>query len=91
MRCANSPVNDIEEGCVRCKNGILSSMFVSHWLSFFQFMFTPHRVLFRGSLPMFTLVVSACSDRCCTVPDSWKFFEKSYSQFMPNMVLRCWP
>ena len=64
-------------------------MLVTHWLSFFQFMLTPHNVLLSGSLPMFTFVVRACSERCCMVPDIWKFFEKSYSQFIPNMVLRC--
>ena len=45
-------------------------------------------VLFTGSAPMETFVVSACSARCWMVPESWKFFEKSYSQFMPNIVLR---
>ena len=88
ISCANSPVNEIFEGCVRCRNGSLSSILVSHWLSFFQFMFTPHSVLFSGSEPIFTLVVRACSDRCCNVPLIWKFLEKLYSQFMPNIVLR---
>ena len=46
-------------------------------------------VLLSGSLPIATLVVSACSLRCCSVPPSWKFLEKSYCQFMPNIVLRC--
>ena len=54
-------------------------------------MFTPQIVLFSGSEPMATFVVSDCSERCCTVPLSWKFFEKSYSQFMPSMVLRICP
>jgi hypothetical protein len=88
MRWANSPVNVICEGCVRCRPGSLSSTLVSHWLSFFQFMLMPQRVLFSGSEPMLTFVVSDCSEMCCTVPLSWKFFVKSYSQFMPSMVLR---
>ena len=54
-------------------------------------MFTPQSVLFSGSLPIATFVVSACSERCCSVPLSWKFFEKSYSQFTPNIVFRSCP
>ncbi len=61
-------------------------MFVSHWLSFFQFMFKPQRVLFSGSEPIVTFVVNACSERCWNVPLIWKFFEKSYSQFRPIIV-----
>ena len=86
MSCANSPENDMEEGCVRCSNGILSSMLVSHWLSFFQFMLSPQMVLLSGSEPMFTLLVSGCSERCWNVPESWKFFDMSYSQLRPNIV-----
>ena len=44
-----------------------------------------------GSEPIVTFEVSACSERCINVPPSWKFFEKSYSQFTPSMVLRCMP
>ena len=64
---------------------------VSHWLSRFQLRLKPTRVFLRGSAPMVTLVVRACSVRCCRVPLIWKFFEKSYSQFTPNMVLRICP
>ena len=85
---ANSPVKLICEGCVRCRKGNLSRALVSHWLSCFQLTLKPMMVLLTGSAPMVTLLVRACSPRCCNVPESWKFFEKSYSQFMPNMVLR---
>ena len=91
MSCANSPENEMLEGCVRCRKGSLSSMFVSHWLCFFQLMFKPQMVLLSGSEPMFTLLVRACSERCWNVPESWKSFEKSYSQFIPNIVLRSCP
>ena len=91
MSCANSVVSDICEGCVQCRNGILSSMLVSHWLSFFQLRLMPHSMLLSGSEPMATFDVSACSCRCCSVPLSWKFLEKSYSQFTPNIVLRIMP
>ena len=74
---ANSPVKEIWEGCVTCRKGILSSIFVSHWLSFFQFTLMPHRVLFTGSEPRFTFVVRDCSERCCMVPLNWKSEEKS--------------
>ena len=37
---------------------------------------------------MLTLVVRACSLRCMKVPPNWKFFEKSYSQLSPTIVLR---
>ena len=40
---------------------------------------------------MVTFEVSACSERCISVPPSWKFFEKSYSQFTPIIVFRCMP
>jgi len=63
-------------------------MLVSHWLSCFQLRLTPHNVLLSGSLPIDTLVVSDCSERCCSVPESCRFLEKSYSQFMPNIVFR---
>ena len=66
-------------------------MLVSHWLSFFQFRFTPQRVLLRGSEPMATLVVSACSERCWKVPLIKKSLVKSYSQFTPTIVLRACP
>ena len=89
MSCANSPVKEICDGCVQWRNGILSSRLVSHWLSFFQFTLSPHKVLLSGSEPIATFVVSDCSDRCWNVPLSWKFFEKSYSQLSPTIVLRC--
>ena len=66
-------------------------MRVSHWLSVFQLMLAPHRVFFSGSEPMETFDVRACSDRCCSVPPICRFFEKSYSQLKPNIVLRCMP
>ena len=91
INCANSAERDMCEGCVRCRKGILSSIFVSHWLSFFQLILSPQMVLLSGSAPIFTFVVSACSDRCINVPPIIKFFEKSYSQFNPNIVLRCCP
>ena len=65
-------------------------MLVSHWLSCFQLMLSPQRVLFSGSEPIDTFVVSACSDKCWIVPLIWKFFEKSYCQFSPKNVLRSW-
>ena len=52
---------------------------------------TPHCVLFKGSDPIATFVVSACSERCRNVPLIWKFLLKSYSQLTPNMVLRDCP
>ena len=88
ISCANSADRDMFDGCVTCRNGILLSIFVSHWLSFFQFRLSPQIVLFSGSLPIVTFEVSACSDRCWNVPPIWKFFEKSYSQFNPSIVLR---
>ena len=91
IRWANSPVKVICEGWVQCRKGSLSSMRVSHWLSFFQLMFRPHSVFFSGSEPMVTFDVRACSDRCCSVPPIWKSFEKSYSQLKPNIRLRCMP
>ena len=91
MSWANSPVNDMCDGCVRWSNGSLSSILVSHWLSRFQLTLMPQRVLLSGSAPIATLFVSDCSERCCMVPDSWKFLEMSYSQFIPNIVLRCMP
>ena len=54
-------------------------------------MFRPQMVLFSGSSPMPTFDVSACSERCISVPPRMKFFEKSYSQFTPYIVLRCMP
>ena len=66
-------------------------MRVSHWLSVFQLMFTPHSVFFSGSEPIVTFDVRACSDRCCSVPPICRFFEKSYSQLKPNIRLRCMP
>ncbi|CDD05929.1 unknown [Prevotella sp. CAG:592] len=89
MSWANSPVKDICDGWVQWRNGILSSTLVSHWLSFFQLMLRPQRVLLSGSDPIDTFVVSACSDRCWKVPLSWKFLVKSYSQFSPSIVFRC--
>ena len=74
------------DGWVTWSSGTLLSRLVSHWLSFFQFRFTPQRVLLSGSAPMATLVVSACSERWRSVPLIWKFLLKSYSQLMPNMV-----
>ena len=53
-------------------------------------MLMPQMVLFSGSLPMFTFEVNACSERCISVPLSWKFLLKSYSQLTPNIVLRSW-
>ena len=91
MRCANSPVKEICDGWVQCSSGSLSSMRVSHWLSVFQFMFSPHKVFFSGSEPMVTFDVSVCSLRCCSVPPIWKFLVKSYSQLKPTIVLRCMP
>ena len=91
MSWANSPVKEICEGCVQCKSGSLSSIFVNHWLSVFQLMFNPHRVFFKGSEPMTTFEVRACSERCWNVPPIWKFLEKSYSQLTPNIRLRCMP
>ena len=88
---ANSAFNDSCEGWVTWRKGTLLSILVSHWLSFFQFIFTPQRVLLSGSAPMFTFVVSACSLRCWNVPDNWKSREKVYSQFNPSMVFRCCP
>ena len=88
MSWANSPENEMDEGWVSLRNGMRSSTLVSHWLSFFQLTFKPHRVLLSGSIPIDTLVLRGCSERCCSVPDSWKLLEKSYSQFMPSMVLR---
>ncbi len=88
INCANSPVKEICDGCVQCRKGSLLSISVSHWLSFFQLMFKPQRVLLSGSEPMLTFVVRACSDRCCIVPLSWKSFEKSYCQLSPSIVFR---
>ena len=85
---ANSPVNEIYEGSFTCRNGILFNIEVSHWLSCFQFTFSPHMVLLRGSDPIVTFEVCACSCKCINVPPIWKLFEKSYSQFNPNIVLR---
>ena len=86
IRCANSADKEMLDGWVRCNNGNLSRMLVSHWLSFFQLRFTPQMVLLSGSAPIATFVVRACSERCLNVPLIWKFLLKSYSQFMPNMV-----
>ena len=88
MSWANSAVKLMLEGSVRWSRGSLSSRSVSHWLFCFHDMFRPQMVLFRGSLPMATLVVSDCSERCIKVPPIKKFLVKSYSQFTPNMVLR---
>ena len=54
-------------------------------------MLAPQRVFFKGSEPIVTFEVSACSERCWKVPPIWRFFEKSYSQFRPTIVLRCIP
>ncbi len=86
---ANSALNCMFEGCLRCSSGILLSKFVSHWLSCFQCKLKPKSVLLMGSAPMVTFVVRLCSLRCCSVPLIWKFLEKSYSQFRPKSVLRC--
>ena len=91
MSCANSPVNCICEGCVTCRKGILFRTLVSHCDSFFQLRFKPQMVLFSGSSPIDTFDVSACSDRCISVPPRIRSFEKSYSQFTPYIVLRCIP
>ena len=88
---ANSPVNEICDGCVQWSRGSRSNMRVSHWLSVFQLTFRPHKVFFSGSEPIVTFDVSACSLRCCSVPPNWKFFEKSYSQLKPIIRLRCMP
>ena len=91
ISCANSPVNVICDGCVQCSSGMALSIFVSHWLSCFQLTLSPHSVFFSGSAPIATFDVSVCSVRCCSVPPIWKFFEKSYSQLKPSIVLRCIP
>ena len=91
MSWAKSAVKLMDEGVVHSTNGNLSSIFVNHWLCFFQERFTPHIVLLRGSLPIATLVVKGFSPRCMSVPPTWKFLEKSYCQLNPNMVLRCMP
>ena len=88
---ANSALNCMFDGSLRCSSGILLSRFVSHWLSCFQCRLKPTMVLLMGSAPIATFVVRLCSLRCCTVPLIWKFFEKSYSQFSPKSVLRCMP
>ena len=69
----------------------MSSIDVSHCDSCFQLTFRPHIVLLNGSLPIDTFEVSACSERCITVPPNWRLFESSYSQFSPTIVLRCIP
>ena len=79
------------EGSFTWRKGILLSIAVSHWLSCFQFMLSPQMVLLSGSVPIVTFEVRACSCRCISVPPSWKFFENSYSQFTPTIVLRCMP
>ena len=48
-------------------------------------------VLLKGSSPMVTFEVSACSLRCISVPPIVRLLESSYSQLTPNMVLRCIP
>ena len=67
------------------------SIAVSQWLSCFQFILSPQMVLLNGSAPIVTFEVRACSWRCISVPPIWKFFENSYSQFTPTIVLRCTP
>ena len=52
-------------------------------------MLRPHSVFFSGSSPIDTLLVSGFSFKYIRVPPSLKSFEKSYAQFMPNIVLRC--
>ena len=91
MSCANSPVNDICDGCVRWRKGSLSSMLVSHWLSFFQLRLRPQSMLLSGSEPMVTFDVSGCSWRRWNVPPMKKSLVKSYSKLMPNIVLRVMP
>ena len=91
MRWANSPVKEMCEGCFTWRKGILLSIDVSHCDSCFQFTFKPQMVLLSGSSPMATFEMRACSERCISVPPNWKFFEKSYSQFTPTIVLRCMP
>ena len=70
---ANSPLKVIRLGWLQETRGSLSTMLVSHWLSRFQLMCAPHRVFFRGSLPMFTLVVRGCSFRNISVPPMVRF------------------
>ena len=91
MRWANSPVKEMCEGCFTLRKGILLSIAVSHCDSCFQFTFRPQRVLLSGSSPIDTFEMSACSWRWSSVPPNWKFFENSYSQFTPIIVLRCIP
>lgn len=64
---------------------------VSHWLSFFQLMLSPQRMLLSGSEPMVTFDVSGCSCSRWNVPPMKKSLVKSYSQLSPNMVLRSMP
>ena len=79
------------EGAEQWMSGSLSNQSVRRWLCFFQATRMPQMVLFSGSLPIATFVVSGFSPRCMKVPPIWKFFEKSYCQSRPNIVLRCMP
>ena len=77
MSWANSAVKLMLEGCVTLRPGSRSSMLVSHWLSRFHAILSPHRVFFKGSSPIDTLLVRGFSLRYMRVPPSWKFLEKS--------------
>ena len=79
------------EGAVQCNTGSLSRILVSHWLSFFQDILSPHIVLLSGSLPIATFVVNGFSPKCIKVPPKVNDFEKSYCQLNPTSVLRCMP
>ena len=54
-------------------------------------MFSPQMVLLRGSSPIVTFEVKACSCRCIMVPPICRFFDNSYVQLSPSIVLRCMP
>ena len=86
---ANSAESVMDDGTVQLMNGSLSIMFVSHWLSFFQFRLNPHRKLFSGSEPISTFDVSGFSESESSVPPNLKSSEKSYAQLSPSTVLRC--
>ena len=65
------------DGWVTLIKGMRSSRFVSHCDWAFQFMFKPQMVLFSGSEPFSTFVVSGFSCTRMNVPPIWKFFVKS--------------
>ncbi|CDA44377.1 uncharacterized protein BN693_01767 [Prevotella sp. CAG:5226] len=91
MSWANSAEKLMLDGVVQCMNGNLLSQSVRRWLCFFHDRLSPHNVLLSGSAPIETFVVMGFSPRCMKVPPNWKSLLKSYSKFMPNMVLRCMP